>query len=68
MYRYRCYACGGLCDAGELENGVCYDCRQEDIKRMEARSLHKRMEFNQLLKAKYAEQADGQMVMMYGTN
>ena len=30
MYRYRCYARGGMCDAGELENGVCYDCRQED--------------------------------------
>ena len=28
MYQYRCYGCGGMCDAGELENGVCYDCRQ----------------------------------------
>ena len=35
MYQYRCYGCGGMCDAGELENGVCYDCRQEDIRRME---------------------------------
>ena len=31
---------------------------------MEARSLQKRKELNQLLKAKYAEQADGQMVMV----
>ena len=51
---------------GELENGVCYDCRQEDIRRMEARSLQKRKELNQLLKAKYAEQVDGQMVMVHG--
>jgi hypothetical protein len=55
-----------MCDAGELENGVCYDCRQEDIRRMEARSSQKRKELNQLLKAKYAEQADGQMVMVHG--
>lgn len=66
MYQYRCHSCGGLCDAGELQNGVCYDCRQEDIKRMEAHSLQKRVELNQLLKAKYAEQADGQMVMIHG--
>ncbi len=68
MYQYKCHSCGGLCDAGELQNWVCYDCRQEDIKRMEAHSLQKRKELNQLIKAKYAEQADGQMVMMYGTN
>ena len=66
MYQYRCYGCGGMWDAGELENGVCYDCRQEDLRRMEARSLQKRKELNQLLKAKYAEQADGQMVMVHG--
>lgn len=66
MYLYKCYACGGLCDAGELENGVCYDCRQEDLRRMEARSLQKRKELNQLIRSKYAEQTDGQMVMVMG--
>ena len=66
MYQYRCYGCGGMCDAGELENGVCYDWSQEDIRRMEARSFQKSKELNQLLKAKYAEQVDGQMVMVHG--
>lgn len=28
MYSYKCDVCGGMCDAGELENGVCFDCRQ----------------------------------------
>ena len=59
-------AAAGCVMPGELENGVCYDCRQEDIRRMEARSLQKRKELNQLLKAKYAEQVDGQMVMVHG--
>ncbi len=66
MHRYRCYSCGGMCDAGELENGVCYDCRQEDLRRMEARSLQTRVELNQLIRAKYREQVDGQMVMVHG--
>lgn len=25
-YAYRCRACGGNCDAGELHNGVCDEC------------------------------------------
>lgn len=66
MYQYRCYGCGGMCDAGELVNGVCYDCRQEDLRRMEVRSLQKRKELNQLILARYTEQSDGQMVMVHG--
>lgn len=66
MYQYRCYGCGGMCDAGELENGICYDCRQEYLQRMEAKSLQTRAELNQLIRAKYREQADGQMVMVHG--
>jgi hypothetical protein len=33
---------------------------------MEARSLQKRKELNQLIRARYTEQADGQMVMVHG--
>jgi hypothetical protein len=55
-----------MCDAGELVNGVCYDCRQEDLRRMEVRSLQKRKELNQLIRARYTEQSDGQMVMVHG--
>jgi hypothetical protein len=33
---------------------------------MEARSLQKRKELNQLIRSKYAEQTDGQMVMVHG--
>lgn len=39
MYRYQCHDCGGLCDAGELENGVCYECRQKAVRNQEERSL-----------------------------
>ena len=66
MYRYSCHVCGGLCDAGELENGVCYDCREEEYKRQQEQSLKTRSEINQLIRARYAEQHDGQMVMVYG--
>lgn len=31
MNRYRCCDCGGICDPGELENGVCFDCRKGDL-------------------------------------
>ena len=71
MYRYRCHTCSGLCDAGELENGVCYECRmkaaEEEERRQEARSLQVRKEINRKMQAKYAEQPNGQMVL-YGTN
>ena len=66
MYQYRCHVCGGMCDAGELESGVCYGCRDEELRKEEARILKMRKDVNQLIRARYAEQNDGQMVMMYG--
>lgn len=66
MYMYRCHVCGGMCDAGELESGVCYECREEQTRKLETKSLQTRKDINQLIKARYAEQHDGQMVMMYG--
>lgn len=29
MYCYQCSICKGMCDAGELENGICYECREK---------------------------------------
>lgn len=66
MYRYQCHVCGGLCDAGELENEVCYECRQKAVRNQEERSLQIRKEINKKIHC-YAMQSDGQMVMNYGT-
>ena len=66
MYRYRCHICKGLCDAGELENAVCYECRVKDQERREMQALQVRKEINQKMQAVYAQQSDGQMVMRYG--
>lgn len=68
MYRYKCHTCGSLCDPGELENGVCFDCRKEDVERREEHELEIRKELNLLIQSKYRERADGQLVMQYGTN
>ena len=66
MYRYVCHICGCNCDAGELVNGVCDDCRDAAVKAEENRQLRIRMELNQAIRARYAQQPDGQMVMCYG--
>lgn len=66
MYGYVCHTCGGLCDTGEIENGVCYDCRVENMRRKEQHNLQVRKELNRLIRARYAEQPDGQMVTCYG--
>ncbi len=54
MYRYKCHFCGGLCDAGELENGVCFECREEAQQRREMQALQVRKEINRKMQAVYA--------------
>lgn len=66
MYKYKCHICEGACDAGELENGVCYDCRMEAAEAAEARRLKMMSELNQVIRMRYKQQSDGQMVMDYG--
>lgn len=61
--RYRCHICLGLCDPGELENGVCFECRKEAAERREKREFEIRKELNQLIQSRIREQKDGQMVM-----
>ncbi len=63
MYGYKCHICGGICDPGELENGVCFACRSEDVRKRDERNCQTIRSLNQLMHAKYAEQHDGQMVM-----
>ena len=38
MRMYECHICGASCDPGELENGVCFDCRVEARERQENRT------------------------------
>lgn len=59
---YECHVCSGLCDPGELENGVCFECRVEARQSQENRTLNNIRAWNQMLRS----QADGQMVMSYG--
>ncbi len=63
MRMYECHICGGLCDPGELENGVCFDCRSEDARRIEAHRLDVRKRINQMLQERIGQQKDGQMSM-----
>lgn len=66
MYQYECHTCHGLCDPGELENGVCFECRAKAVEREEERQFEIRKELAQMMRARYAQQPDGQMVMTYG--
>lgn len=66
MYRYTCHVCKGDCDAGELENGVCYDCRTQASEAEEKRRFRIRKELNIAMHARYTQQADGQLVMFHG--
>ena len=63
MKQYNCHICGGSCDPGELENGVCFDCRKEASERQESRKLDIRKSINQMIRERIREQRDGQMVM-----
>lgn len=63
MRMYECHVCGGLCDPGELENGVCFDCRSDAAKQQESRNLNVRKDLNQMIRKRIGEQHDGQMVM-----
>lgn len=39
----RCDKCGCLCDPGDLVNGVCDDCRENERKQEENREMVVRM-------------------------
>lgn len=60
---YKCHVCDGLCDPGELENGVCFDCRSEASKRQEDRNLDIRKSINMIIQQRIRKQEDGQMTM-----
>ncbi len=62
MFYYECGTCHGLCDPGELENGVCYECRSKEADGQDHKSCQTLREMNQLIRARYAQQADGQLV------
>ena len=48
MSNYNCHMCGGVCDAGELENGVCFDCRREAAEQAERSTLKVIRDWNKL--------------------
>ena len=61
MYGYTCNVFVCNCDVGELENGVCDDCREEE----EQQEIRKEMT-RKMLSRFLAQQADGQLVMFHG--
>lgn len=56
-----CRKCGCRCDPGDLQGGVCDDCREEE--RQKDMQLEWRMD---MLARNIAEQADGQLTMLVG--
>lgn len=54
-----CRMCGCRCDPGDLQNGVCDDCREEKLQ-AEIREEERRQMFARHI----TEQADGQLVMI----
>lgn len=63
MLYYECSTCHGLCDPGELENNVCFDCRSKSVQEQDQKNCQTIREINQLIRARYAQQADGQLAM-----
>lgn len=65
MNSYECSECHGLCDPGELEGGICYECRsnlqgERNGRISKSRNLDK---LDKRIRARYAEQSDGQTIM-----
>lgn len=63
MFRYECSICGALCDPGELEKESCFECRSKAVDRQSQENCRTIRETNQLIRARYAQQANGQRVM-----
>lgn len=61
MFSYKCHACGGLCDPGELENGVCFDCRSAAEERKEERNHQVILEARRIIRARQALEQDGKV-------
>lgn len=58
-----CRICGCRCDPGDLQSGICDDCREEELQRE-----LKQEERRQMLARHVTEQADGQLVMIGADN
>lgn len=58
MKKYECKKCHGLCDPGELEGGVCFECRAECVERARTRKA-----IDLILRDRTIQQSDGQMAM-----
>ena len=48
MYRYICSICESNCDAGELINGICDECREAEI-RKRTKSVQQEQSRNRLV-------------------
>jgi len=60
---YQCNTCGCYVDAGELHGGVCDDCIIAERQREERKDWTRKM-----LAKNIVEQADGQLVLIHGSN
>lgn len=63
MSKYVCRICGCNCDAGELSNGVCEICLEEEKQKEVRKDMHRKM-----LARNITEQSDGQLVMCYAVS
>lgn len=52
MTMSKCRICGCLCDPGDLQNGVCDDCREEE---------ERKEEYRRMQAICFCEQPDGQI-------
>ena len=66
MRLYECCMCHGFCDPGELENGVCFECRAEPAEGRDEQRSGIIKDRNPIMRARYAQQADGQLMMSCG--
>ncbi len=53
MTMSKCRICGCMCDPGDLQSGVCDDCREEEARKEEYRRMQE---------IHLSEQTDGQIV------
>lgn len=60
-FSYKCHVCGGDCDPGELENGVCFECRSYAVQKQDEKSCQTIREINKKIRERYALQSDGKV-------
>lgn len=61
MFNYKCSVCLGDCDPGELEGGICHECRSAAEERKEERNHQVILEARRIIRARQALEQDGKV-------